>query len=65
MDAVALAKKHGHDDIVTFYTRLLFGIDPTEDWQQRIAAGVMADNEGDRARKTVGLILATPEAQIA
>jgi uncharacterized protein (DUF1800 family) len=65
MDAVVLAKKHGQDDIVAFYTRLLFGIEPTEEWRQRITAGVKADNEGDRARKIVGLMLAMPEAQLA
>jgi uncharacterized protein (DUF1800 family) len=67
MDAVALAKKHGEDDIVSFYTRLLFGIEPAEDWRQRIngATDGKANDEGERARKIVGLMLATPEAQLA
>jgi uncharacterized protein (DUF1800 family) len=67
MDALAVAKQHGQDDIVAFYTRLLFGIEPTEEWRQRIngATGGKANDEGERARKVVGLILATPEAQLA
>jgi uncharacterized protein (DUF1800 family) len=64
MDARALAKDHGQDDAVVFYTRLLFGTEPTPEWRQRIASGVTADNEGDRARKIVALMLGMPEAQI-
>jgi uncharacterized protein (DUF1800 family) len=67
MDAVALAKRHGQDDIVAFYTRLLLGAEPTPEWRQRIAAALDAGaaDEGEKARKMVALILAMPEAQIA
>jgi uncharacterized protein (DUF1800 family) len=64
MDAVALAKKHGQDDMIAFYTRLLFGTEPTPEWRQRITGGVTTDNDSDRARKRVALMLAMPEAQI-
>jgi uncharacterized protein (DUF1800 family) len=64
MDAVALAKRHGQDDVIGFYTRVLLGTEPTAAWRQRITAGVTADNDGDRARKIVALILGMPEAQI-
>jgi uncharacterized protein (DUF1800 family) len=67
MDAVALAKRHGQDDIVAFYTRLLLGAEPTPEWRQRIAAAMDAKSidEGEQARKMVALILAMPEAQIS
>jgi hypothetical protein len=64
MDAVALAKRHGEDDAIAFYTRLLFGTEPTPEWRQRITAGIAPDSEADRARKIVALMLAMPEAQI-
>jgi uncharacterized protein (DUF1800 family) len=63
MDAVALAKQRGEDDVIPFYTRLLFGVEPTPEWRQRITSGVTADNGGDRARRIVALMLAMPEAQ--
>jgi uncharacterized protein (DUF1800 family) len=65
MDAVALAKRHGQDDIVAFYTRLLFGTEPTAEWRQRITASVDAKDDGERARRVVALMLAMPEAQVA
>jgi uncharacterized protein (DUF1800 family) len=67
MDAVTLAKRHGQEDIVAFYTRLLLGAEPTAEWRQRIAAALDAGaaDEGEQARKMVALILAMPEAQIA
>jgi uncharacterized protein (DUF1800 family) len=67
MDAVALAKRHGHDDAIAFYTRLLFGAEPTADWRQRITASLddSTKHEGERALRIVGLILAMPEAQLS
>jgi uncharacterized protein (DUF1800 family) len=66
MDAVALARRHAEDDAIAFYTRLLFGIEPTPDWRQRLAAGLdeKVKDEDDRARKIVALMLAMPEAQV-
>jgi uncharacterized protein (DUF1800 family) len=66
MDAVALAKRHGEDDAIAFYTRLLFGTEPTPEWRQRITASVedKTKHEGERALRIVALILAMPEAQI-
>jgi uncharacterized protein (DUF1800 family) len=65
MDAVALVKRHGESDVVAFYTRLLFGVEPTPQWRQRITATVDAKDEGEGARRIVALMLAMPEAQIA
>jgi uncharacterized protein (DUF1800 family) len=67
MDAVALAKRHGEDDAIAFYTRLLFGTEPTAEWRQRITASVdeKTKHEGDRAWQTVALMLAMPEAQLS
>ncbi len=65
MDAVALAKRHGESDVVAFYTRLLFGVEPIPEWRQRITVSVEANDEADRARRIVALMLAMPEAQIA
>jgi len=64
MDARALAKSHGEDDVIAFYTRLLFGVDPTAEWRQRITASAEAKNDGERARRVVALMLAMPEAQL-
>ncbi len=67
MDAVALAKRHGEDDTTAFYTRLLFGTEPTPEWRQRITAALddKAKDEGERALRIVALILAMPEAQLS
>jgi uncharacterized protein (DUF1800 family) len=67
MDAVALAKRHGQDDVIAFYTQVLFGFEPSPEWRQRIMGAVdgKEKDEGERARKIVGLILAMPEAQLA
>jgi hypothetical protein len=67
MDAVAPAKQHGQDDLIGFYTRLLFGVEPTAEWRQRIVGAINGSGKGEseHARKVVGLILATPEAQLA
>jgi hypothetical protein len=64
MDARALAKNHGEDDVITFYTRLLFGVEPTSEWRQRTKASVEAKDDGERARRVVALMLAMPEAQL-
>jgi uncharacterized protein (DUF1800 family) len=67
MDAVALANRHKHDDVISFYTRLLLGTEATPEWRQRLTASLDNKNkdEGKQARRIVGLILAMPEAQIA
>jgi uncharacterized protein (DUF1800 family) len=64
MDARALAKNHGEVDVIAFYTRLLFGVEPAAEWRQRITASVEAKDDTDRARRVVALMLATPEAQL-
>jgi uncharacterized protein (DUF1800 family) len=64
MDARSLAKNHGEDDVIAFYTRLLFGVEPTAEWRQRITASVEAKDDGERARRVVALMLAMPEAQL-
>jgi uncharacterized protein (DUF1800 family) len=67
MDALALARRHGEKDVVAFTTRLLLGTEPTPAWRARLSAGVDAKgtDEAEAARRTVALILAMPEAQIA
>jgi uncharacterized protein (DUF1800 family) len=66
MDAVALSRRHGEKDVIAFYTRLLLGAEPTAAWRARLAAGVKEKgvDEAERARRTVALILAMPEAQV-
>jgi uncharacterized protein (DUF1800 family) len=66
MDALALARRHGENDVIAFYTRLLLGTEPTPAWGQRLAAGVDPGlrDEAEAARRTAALILAMPEAQI-
>jgi uncharacterized protein (DUF1800 family) len=67
MDALALARRHGEKDVVTFFTRLLLGTEPAPAWRARLAAGVdpKATEEAEAARRTAALILAMPEAQLA
>jgi uncharacterized protein (DUF1800 family) len=67
MDALALAKRHGEADVMTFYTRLLLGTEPTPAWNERLkgALDVKGKDEGEIARRTAALILAMPEAQLA
>jgi hypothetical protein len=66
MNAVALAKRHGQDDAIAFYTRLLFGTEPTPESRQRITAALddKARDEGERTLRIVALMLAMPEAQL-
>jgi uncharacterized protein (DUF1800 family) len=66
MDAVALAKRHGEPDVIAFYTRLLLGTDPTPAWRERLWEALRGKGmaEGEKARHTVALILAMPEAQL-
>jgi uncharacterized protein (DUF1800 family) len=67
MDARALAERYGEKDVVAFSTRLLLGIEPSPAWRARLAAGVEAKgtDEAEAAQRTVALILAMPEAQLA
>jgi uncharacterized protein (DUF1800 family) len=66
MDALALPRRHGEKDVVAYYTRLLLGMEPTESWRARLEAGVKVKggDEAEKARRTVALILAMPEAQL-
>jgi uncharacterized protein (DUF1800 family) len=67
MDVLALARRHGEDDVVAFATRLLLGIQPAPAWRDRLAAGLDAKvtDGAEAARRTVALILAMPEAQLS
>jgi uncharacterized protein (DUF1800 family) len=67
MDALALARLHGENDVIAFYTRLLLGTEPMPAWRDRMAAGVdpKVMEEAEAARRTVALILTMPEAQVA
>jgi uncharacterized protein (DUF1800 family) len=67
MDTLALARRHGEKDVVAFATRLLLGAEPAPAWRARLAAAAdpKVTEETEAARRTVALILATPEAQLA
>jgi hypothetical protein len=67
MDALALARRHGEKDIVSFATRLLLGADPSLAWRARLARGAdpKRTTADEAARRTIALILAMPEAQVA
>jgi hypothetical protein len=67
LDPLALARRHGADDVVAFALRLLLGAEPTAAWRDRVTAALgpspTATPEG--ARRAVALVLAMPEAQLA
>jgi hypothetical protein len=67
MDPLALARRHGQSDIAAFFTRLLRGVEPTPEWQQRLSAALdgKIKDEGEISRRTVALILAMPESQMS
>jgi uncharacterized protein (DUF1800 family) len=67
MDVLALARSHGEKDVAAFATRLLLGTEPAPAWRARLASAAdpKATNEAETARRTVALILAMPEAQLA
>jgi uncharacterized protein (DUF1800 family) len=70
LDALGLARRHGQardrDAVTDFYTRLLLGREPTSDWRKRLAAEVSkALGDAEHARRTVTLMLALPEGQLA
>jgi uncharacterized protein (DUF1800 family) len=67
MDALALAHCHGEKDVVAFATRLLLGAEPSPAWRARLVAGaaLKGTEAVEVARRTVALILAMPEAQVA
>jgi uncharacterized protein (DUF1800 family) len=67
MDALALTRLHGENDVVAFYTRLLLGTEPAPSWRDRMEAGIRPEKmtQAEAARRTVALILTMPEAQIA
>jgi uncharacterized protein (DUF1800 family) len=67
MDALALARRHGETDVIAFYTRLLMGTEPTAAWRARVTAAIdpKVKDEVETARRTVALILAMPESQLA
>jgi uncharacterized protein (DUF1800 family) len=67
MDALGLTRRHGENDAIAFYTRLLLGTEPAPAWRDRIAAGAdpKVMERAEAARRTVTLILTMPEAQVA
>jgi uncharacterized protein (DUF1800 family) len=70
LDAVGLAVRHGvkqdFASIVGFYAKLLFGMEAKKPWLDRLANAVERDQAGgaERLRRTVGMLLAMPEAQL-
>jgi uncharacterized protein (DUF1800 family) len=67
MDALALARRHGHPDLIVFFSRLLRGTDPSPEWRRRLNAALepAAADAGQTARRTAALILAIPECQLS
>jgi uncharacterized protein (DUF1800 family) len=67
LDALGLARRYGEKDVVAFYTQLLLGTEPRPEWRARVTAAVGPNraNDAEAARRTVALILATPEAQLS
>jgi uncharacterized protein (DUF1800 family) len=69
IDALALARRHGHGDsldtILAFYSKLLLGVEPTDAWRARLmqALGPRVE-DGEAARRLVALVLTSPEAQL-
>jgi uncharacterized protein (DUF1800 family) len=70
MDAVALARRHGHGKdhagMIDFYTPLLLGVETGTAWRDRLTAALGSGKDARPAtiRKLVALILAMPEAQL-
>jgi uncharacterized protein (DUF1800 family) len=66
VDALGLTRRHGQNDVVAFYTRLLLGREPSSVWRDRMAAGIHPKEMGEpeAARGTVARILTMPEAQL-
>jgi uncharacterized protein (DUF1800 family) len=66
LDALALAKRHGHggglEDVVAFYGKLLEGAVPAEARRKRLLAALGARPD---ARRAVALMLASPEYHLA
>jgi uncharacterized protein (DUF1800 family) len=67
MNALALAARYREKDATAFYTHLVLGTEPTVAWRSRLTAAVDStlNDEAEAARRTVALILAMPEAQVA
>ncbi|HEV8058231.1 MAG TPA: DUF1800 domain-containing protein [Gemmataceae bacterium] len=71
LDAVGLALRHGAgnsiDSIVDFFARLLLGLEPDKEWRDRFMAALGPRKNGELGtlQNVVGLMLATPEAQVA
>ena len=67
VDALALCRLRGENDVIAFYTRLLLGTEPRPTWRDRMAAVVdpKVMEAAEAARRTVALILTMPEAQVA
>ena len=71
MDTLGLARRYGSGKdraaVLSFYTRLLLGVEPTPAWRERLNAvlGREAVAEAEAARRLAALILALPEAQLA
>jgi uncharacterized protein (DUF1800 family) len=69
-DALALARRHGRardlDDAITWYGELLLGAGPGPGFRDRLrkALGPKPPLEPATVRRTVALILASPEAQL-
>jgi uncharacterized protein (DUF1800 family) len=71
LDALGLAEAHGsgrgRDAVLTFYSRLVTGVDPDARWLDRTSAALgPATSWGpEAARRAAALTLGSPEAQLA
>jgi uncharacterized protein (DUF1800 family) len=69
--ALGLAETYGHardfDTVLTFFSKLLLGVDPPGEWRDRLgaASGPASPALAETARRAVAMILSSPEAQLA
>jgi uncharacterized protein (DUF1800 family) len=70
-DAIALVRRHGgtvhRDGVVRFYSQLLLGTEPSQEFRRRMAAAVGAKPglSPEMAREVVTLTVASPEGQLS
>ena len=70
LDALGFADRYGQGrgrgDAISFFARLLMGVEPGAAWRDRVEAamGTPSSWNAEEARRAVALILACPEAQL-
>ncbi len=66
LDALALARLHGENDVIAFYARLVLGTEPSQAWRDRMGARLAPKtNDGGRLCSPAREVdLTMPEAQV-